>query len=61
MAQLVAPLFDFLVFLQEAIHGPEGAQVLSLVQKGRLDLPGGFIPELLRVENIYNLLTFLQD
>ena len=60
MAQLVAALFDFLVRLQEAIHGPDGAKVLAFVQKGRVDLLGGLIHELLRVEHIQDLLTFLE-
>jgi len=61
MAQLIPSLPDFLVRFQKAIHGPDGAKILALVQKGRVDLLRGLILELLRVEDIQDLLTFLRD
>jgi hypothetical protein len=60
MPELVAALSHLFLAVQEAIHGPDGAKVLTLVQKGRVDLLGRFIPEPLRVEDIQDLLTFLQ-
>jgi hypothetical protein len=59
MAKLIPSLLDFLMRLQEPIHGPDGAKILTFVQKGRIDFLRGFIHELLRVEDIEHLLPLL--
>jgi len=56
--QLVPSLPDFLVGLQKAIHGPDGAKIPALIQKGRVDLLRELIHEFLRVKDAQNLLTF---
>jgi hypothetical protein len=56
MAQLVATLFDFLMRLQETIHGTDRTAVLPLVQKGGVDLVRSPIHKPLLMEKIQNLL-----
>jgi hypothetical protein len=60
MAQLVPALFDFLLTVQEAIHGPDGTKVLAFIQKGRVDLLGSLIDKTLRVEDLQDPLTLLR-
>ena len=37
---ILAPLFDLFLLVQEAIHAPDGAKILSFVQKGYIGLLG---------------------
>ena len=37
---MILALFYFLLPVQEAIHAPDGAEILAFVQKGRIDLLG---------------------
>src|SRR3990172_9125783 len=58
MTQLVPALLNFLVVVEDAVHGTDRAMVLSFVQKGCIDFLGGLIHEPLCMKDIEYFLSF---
>jgi hypothetical protein len=56
MSKLIPPLFDFLMRLQETIHGADRTEVLPFVQKGGVDLVRSLVHKPLLMEKIQDLL-----
>ena len=56
MRKLISSFPHFLMFLQNPVHGPHGAQVIAFIQKGVIDLLGRLIDKAICMENIQNSL-----
>ena len=59
VAELIAPLSQLGMLLEDAIHGAHRAQVLTLIQQRRVDLRGGLVHESLRVQGVVHRLALL--
>jgi hypothetical protein len=58
MPQLVSPFFDFIVLLQNPVHGADGTEVLFFVKKCCVYLLRGLVLKTLSMEHIKHLLFF---
>src|SRR3990170_4683332 len=55
MAQLIAPLTNLAVFLQDPVQAGDRAQVRAFIQEGRVDLPRWAVLEARAVEDLAHL------
>ena len=58
MPELVATFLDLVFLVEDPVHRSDGAHIRPLVQKGRIDLWRGVIGELVRVEDVRDMVPF---
>jgi len=54
VAQLIAALAYLLIFIQNTVHRPHGAQIPPFIDQGRIDFPRGLVLKPFAVENLTN-------
>jgi hypothetical protein len=45
VSELVSTFFDFLTFLKNPVHGPDGTKILPLIEEGGISLMGRQVKE----------------
>jgi hypothetical protein len=50
--ELVAAFFDFLIFLKNAVHGPDGTKIVPFIEEGGIDLMRSEINKALTVKDV---------